>query len=130
MTPFEISYDDTWNCTKCPNILKCKKPCPPIQFFSGGNKKLKEKLIEYKDGHLSLNYNDILAKKSKKYKKSTPIIEKIRAIEDLQVRAIAALAYAHVKTREIARLLKLARSTVYLKIGQANPTASKHCAEK
>lgn len=117
-------------CEYCPNKLikfytddaefdmPCPNLCYPLTWIDGDVSR-KERLLKHperEDRKARENYNDVINKLSKE--KSKNHIEQIWAINDITMRAIAAMLWARISIQAISELLQISRQAVYKKMGK------------
>lgn len=101
-------------CAGCNNIANCPKPCPPVQWIDG-NQSRREPLLRDmavdndRTPVAARDYNRVIADVLRARRGR---IEDIRAIDNIRIRAIAALAYAGISQHQIARLLHVSGKTL------------------
>ncbi len=110
-------------CADCPNKLmkngkKEKIPCPalclPMIWINGRCSRKENLLKEPLKERIYEDYNLVLSKLIAGKRENH--IEQIRAIPDIEMRAIAAMLWADISITEISQITKKHRDTFYKKI--------------
>jgi hypothetical protein len=109
-------------CEQCPNkVMKDKKQkircpalCLPMIWINGRTGRKENLLRKPLEERPYEDYNDILSKLIAQKRENH--IEAIRNIEDITIRALAAMLWADISMAEIAKITRTNRTTFYKKI--------------
>jgi hypothetical protein len=101
-------------CTLCRHYASRAEPCVYVDRIAGGLED-DENNVEFNEEHVPKRYmeaiNDLRQGFSCGRRKVD--IGRIRAIEDIRIRAIAAMIYARLQMKDIARVMEKSESQVY-----------------
>lgn len=99
------------DCRKCA-LYPCKTPCLPVEIYANGNVGSKEPLFLdlCTDGEVTKDYNSVLSEVIEDHEID---FDRICFIQPYKIRAIAAMLYVDIPKTEIARLLRISRTTLY-----------------
>ena len=101
-------------CKPCPNRKACKGLCPPLQWVNG-NVARKEPLLKHSiDSMKAQDYKPLLSDLIRSRQEDR--IDEIRCVDDITIRAIAAMCYADISMSDIIGLMTLSRTAIYQKI--------------
>ncbi|MBF0556720.1 MAG: helix-turn-helix domain-containing protein [Nitrospirae bacterium] len=116
-------------CTKCQKYTTCTETCiyvelelTPLDFIDFRKSECENKIFR--------DYKEVLIEINEAMKCLTEIdIKKIRTINNVRLRAIAAMTYAGISIKEIAILLQTSLSQIY-RIVSSGKSRVKHNAQK
>ena len=103
-------------CQGCINIKVCKGLCPVMKFIDGRSE-TRELILDHPhqlENCDSRDYKEVIC--SLMDKRQENHIEDIRAINDLNIRAIACMIWADISINEISKIIKMHRVSCYKKI--------------
>lgn len=100
-------------CKDCDKVEHCKKPCIFIDKIAGKGKSTRELLPPPEPPDKGLDYKEVLIERQEARAKAKPYdISDIRIIDDVRIRAIAAMSYGHISKHDQARLLSISVRTI------------------
>jgi hypothetical protein len=97
--------DELCTALECPNIPTCTALCPPLTWIDG-NKETVEKIMNDPDND-HCEFRDYNLTLSQLMKERDPGIEQIRQIENVRLRAIAAMIYANLSVGQMSAITGL-----------------------
>lgn len=103
-------------CQNCVNIKVCKGLCP-VMMFIDGRAETRELILDHPnqlENCETRDYKEVIC--SLMDKRQANHIEDIRAISDLNIRAMACMIWADISINEISKIIKIHRVSCYKKI--------------
>jgi len=103
------------SCTLCRHYATCAEPCVYVDRIAGGLEDDEDRHVEFNEERVPQHYMEVINDLRQGFScgRRKVDIGRIRAIEDIRVRAVAAMIYARLQMKDIARVMEKSESQVY-----------------
>jgi hypothetical protein len=102
------------SCTLCKHYVKCDEPCVYVDRIVGCLDDDEDRHSEFDEETIPQDYMEVINELRQGIAGRRKVdIGRIRAIEDIRIRAVAAMIYARLQMKDIARVMEKSESHIY-----------------
>jgi hypothetical protein len=101
-------------CTLCRHYATCAEPCVYVDRIAGGLDDDEDRHVDLNEERMPQRYREVIDELRQGVSGRRKVdIGRIRGIEDIRLRAVAAMIYARLNMKDIARVLEKSESQIY-----------------